>query len=125
MATTNDTIRNLTEQYGPNSPSAAEQLNLIGDELTCRRDTRAALKCHQEALRILEFNKCNAILYDFMDKSKQYAIDMALTLRKIGNLLRDMNDFVGAAGKHVGTYNLPYVSCLPYTHIHLLQSIAI
>ena len=99
MATSNVIIRNLTEQYGSNSPSAAEQLNLTGDELTCRQDTRAALKCHQEALRILEFNKCNAILYDFMDKSKQYAIDMALTLRRIGNLLRDMNDFVGAAGK--------------------------
>lgn len=93
-----DTIQRLKEQYGPNSPAVAEQLNSIGVELQCRGDTRTALKLHQEALTILEWNKCNALLYDFVKKSKEYAIDMALTLRKIGNIFSEMNNFVGAAG---------------------------
>ena len=93
-----DTIQNLKEQYGANSPAVAAQLNSIGAELQCRGDSLTALKIHQEALTILEWNKCNALLYDFVEKSKEYAIEMAMTLRKIGNVLREMNDFVGAAG---------------------------
>ena len=93
-----DTIQNLKEQYGANSPAVAAQLNSIGAELQCRGDSLTALKIHQEALTILEWNKYNALLYDFVEKSKEYAIEMALTLRKIGNVLREMNDFVGAAG---------------------------
>eukprot|EP00581_Thalassiosira_minuscula_P036462 CAMPEP_0184448322 /NCGR_PEP_ID=MMETSP0740-20130409/4314_1 /TAXON_ID=385413 /ORGANISM="Thalassiosira miniscula, Strain CCMP1093" /LENGTH=246 /DNA_ID=CAMNT_0026818201 /DNA_START=227 /DNA_END=964 /DNA_ORIENTATION=+ len=92
-----DIIGRLKAQYGSNGPAVAEQLNSIGTELLGRGETRKALKLHQEALTILEWNKCNALLYDFVDKSKELAIDMALTLRKIGNLLREMNDFVGAA----------------------------
>eukprot|EP01083_Nonionella_stella_P218800 784278_1 len=93
-----DTIRRLKAEYGPNSPTVAEQLNSIGDELlSLRGDTRTALIFHQEALAILEWNKCNAILYDFAEKGKQYTIDMALTLRRIGNLLREGNNFLGAA----------------------------
>ncbi|KAL7555281.1 hypothetical protein ACHAWF_019058 [Thalassiosira exigua] len=37
------------------------------------------------------------MLYDFAKKSKGYAMDMAITLRKIGNLLRELNNFVGSA----------------------------
>jgi len=93
----NDTIRSLKEHYGANSPAVAEQLNSIGVELQCGGDTCAALKFHQEALGILEWNKCNALLFDFVEKSKEYTIEMALTLRMIGNILREMNNFVGAA----------------------------
>ena len=93
-----DTIRALKEQYGSNSPAVAEQLNSIGVELHSRGHPHTALKFHQEALTILEWNKCSALLYDFVDKSKEYAIEMARTLRKIGELLREMNNFVGAAG---------------------------
>ena len=96
--TAEDTIRNLKAQYGASSPAVAEQLNLIGAELKERGHCHTALKFHQEALAILEFNKCNAILYDFVAKSKDCAMQMATTLRKIGNLLREMNNFVGAAG---------------------------
>lgn len=92
-----DTIQNLKEQYGANSPAVAEQLNLIGAELYSRGDIRTSLKFHQEALTILEWNKCNALLYDFVKKSKEYTVDMARTLCKIGNLMRETNNFVGAA----------------------------
>ena len=98
IRTMSDTIRTLKEQYGANSPAVAEQLNSIAIDLQSRGDTRTALKFHQEALTILEWNKCNALMYDFVKKSKGYAIDMARTLCKIGNLLREMNNFVGAAG---------------------------
>eukprot|EP00581_Thalassiosira_minuscula_P021179 CAMPEP_0184441394 /NCGR_PEP_ID=MMETSP0738-20130409/756062_1 /TAXON_ID=385413 /ORGANISM="Thalassiosira miniscula, Strain CCMP1093" /LENGTH=280 /DNA_ID=CAMNT_0026809319 /DNA_START=99 /DNA_END=939 /DNA_ORIENTATION=- len=80
-----DIIGRLKAQYGSNGPAVAEQLNSIGTELQGRGETRKALKLHQEALTILEWNKCNALLYDFVDKSKGFANDMALTLRKIGN----------------------------------------
>lgn len=93
-----DTMRSLKEQYGANSPAVAEQLNSIAVELQqCRGDTQTALKFHQEALGILEWNKCNALLFDFASKSKEYTIEMALTLRRIGNILRETNNFVGAA----------------------------
>ena len=94
-----ETIRSLKEQYGPNSPAVASQLNSIGVELQRKNHPHTALKFHQEALTILEWNKCNALLYDFVKKSKEYAIDMALTLKRIGSLFREMNNFVGAAGK--------------------------
>lgn len=97
IRTMSDTIRTLKEQCGANSPAVAEQLNSIAIDLQSRGDTRTALKFHQEALTILEWNKCNALMYDFVKKSKGYAIDMARTLCKIGNLLREMNNFVGAA----------------------------
>ena len=96
-----DIIQGLKDQYGANSPAVAEQLNSIGEELQRKNnsgDARTALILHQEALNIYEWNKCNALLYDFVEKSKGYAVDMALTLRRVGNLLRDMNNFVGAAG---------------------------
>ena len=96
-----NTIRELRDHYGSNSPDVAEQLNSIASELQLRGDTRTALKFHQEALQILEWNKCNALLYDFVKKSKGYALEMALTLRKIGNIFREMNNFVGAAGTYV------------------------
>lgn len=94
------TIRDLKAQYGSNSPAAAEQLNSIASELQRQGNIRTALKYYQESLTILEFNKCNALLYDFEEESKAYAIDMAMTLRKIGSLVREMNNFVGAAGEY-------------------------
>jgi len=93
------TIEGLKEQYGHYSPEAAEKINCIADDKTSKGDNRSALKYHQEALKILEWNKCNALLYDLTKKSKEYAVDMAITLRKIGNILRvQNNNFVAAAG---------------------------
>ena len=93
------TIRDLKAQYGPNSPAVAEQLQAIAAELQSKGDIRTALKYYQESLTTLEFLKCNALLYDFEEKSKAYAIDVSMTLRKIGSLMREMNNFVGAAGE--------------------------
>ena len=93
-----DNIRRLKEQYGSESPAAAAQLNSLGVVLQRHGDIRTALQYHQEALAILEWNRCNALLYDFAEKSKEYAVDMAITLRNIGNILREKNNFVGAAG---------------------------
>lgn len=94
------TIEGLKEQYGHNSPAAAEKINCIADDKTSNGDNRSALKYHQEALKILEWNKCNALLYDLTKKSKEYAVDMAITLRKIGNILRvQNNNFIVAAGE--------------------------
>jgi len=91
-------IEGLKEQYGHNSPEAAEKFNYIADDKTAEGDNRSALKYHQEALKILEWNKCNALLYDLTKKSKEYAVDMAIALRKIGNILRvQNNNFVAAA----------------------------
>ncbi len=99
LYTMTTTIEGVKEQYGHNSPEAAETINCIADDNTSKGDNRSALKYHQEALKILEWNKCNALLYDLTKKGKEYAVDMAITLRKIGNILRDSNNFVGAAGK--------------------------
>ena len=83
-----------------NSPETAEQLISIGDELTGKGNQTAALSCYQEAMSILDYKRSNSLLYDFETKSKEYAVDMAVTMRKIGNLLREKNEFVGAAGKY-------------------------
>ena len=93
------TIEELKGQYGHNSPETAEKLNCIADDKTSTGDNRSALKYHQEALKILEWNKCNALLYDLTKKSKEYAVDMAIQSWKIGNILRENNNFVGSAGK--------------------------
>ena len=98
------TIEGSKEQYGHNSPEAAEKINCIADDKTSKGDNRSALKYHQEALKILEWNKCNALLYDLTKKSKEYAVDMAITLRKIGSILRENNNFVVAAGEY--TYHV-------------------
>jgi hypothetical protein len=96
-----------------NSPDLAKELNANGMEIVRRRlqpqgDDDAdnddnsqiafALQLHREALSIFEWNKRNALLYDHVEQSKEYAIEMACTLGIIGDLLRRMNDFVGAAG---------------------------
>ena len=96
-----DTIQKLKEQHGANSSEAAEQLNSMATELQRGGDIRPALRYHQEALTILEWNKSNALLYDFVEKSREYALEMAVTLRSIGNILREMNNFVGAAGTYI------------------------
>jgi hypothetical protein len=87
-----------------NSPETAEQLNSLGDELTCKGNQTAALSCYQEAMSILDYKRSNSLLYDFEIKSKEYAVDMAVTMRKIGNLLREKNELVGAAGKYCKCY---------------------
>lgn len=114
------TITTMKEQYqnhhGPNSPSLAKELNASGMEIVRRQHEQrdgsahahdinhnnmkivAALQLHREALSIFEWNKRHALLNDHVELSKEYAIEMACTLCIIGNLLRSMNDFVGAAG---------------------------
>ena len=109
----------MKEQYqnhhGPNSPSSARELNANGMEIVRRQQEQrdagsanahdnnhnnivTALQLHREALSIFEWNKRHALLNDHVELSKEYAIEMACTLCIIGNLLRSMNDFVGAAG---------------------------
>jgi len=88
----------LKKEFGPISPKIAEHLNSLGlRHYHGCGDAASALQCHQEALAILDWNKCNALLFDRVDEGKQFAVDMAITLSDIGNVLREMNDFLGAA----------------------------
>ena len=91
----------LKQEYGASNPKIAEHLNSLGlRHYHGHNDTFAALQCHQEALKILDWNKCDALLFDRIEESQQYAVDMAVTLSDIGNVLREMNDFVGSAGAY-------------------------
>ena len=113
---TNTIMEHCHTAHNINSPDLAKELNANGMEIVQRRlqqqggdddddDNNSdnskivvALQLHREALSIYEWNKRNALLYDHVEQSKEYAIEMACTLGIIGNLLRRMNDFVGAAG---------------------------
>ena len=108
-----DTVQKLKQQYGANSSEAAEQLKSMARDLQRSGDTRTALRYHQEALTILEWNKSNALLYDFVEKSREYALEMAVTLHSIGNVLRETNNFVGAAGTYVQDIVI-YMLCCTY-----------
>ena len=91
----------LRHEFGPASPKVAEHLNSLGlRHYHGCGDVLSALQCHQEALSILDWNKCNALLFDRIEESKQYAMGMAITLSDIGNVLREMNDFLGAAAAY-------------------------
>lgn len=112
-----------------NSPALAKELNAKGIEFVRRQQLKGggddgdddekidscssntntnniilALRLHRKALTIFEWNKRNALLYDHVEQSMEYAVEMACTLCVIGGLLRRMNDFAGAAG----TYTLPW-----------------
>jgi hypothetical protein len=111
------TMKDEEQYYYPpnsnsNSPDWARELNASGLEMTHHgqvdgdyddavnhhHSIRMALQLHREALAIFEWNKRHALLFDHAEQSKDYAVEMACTLSKIGNLLRKLNDFVGAAG---------------------------
>ncbi len=134
------TMHTMMEQYhnahNINSPYLAKELNANGMEIVqCRLQQQCgdddednntdsskialALQLHREALSKFEWDKRNALLYDHVEQSKEYAIEMACTLGIIGNLLRRMNDFVGAAGTckyHLYMNNVFFVS----NHVVLL-----
>uniref|UniRef100_A0A7S2Q3L9 Uncharacterized protein n=1 Tax=Skeletonema marinoi TaxID=267567 RepID=A0A7S2Q3L9_9STRA len=77
-------------------PLVARHLNTLG--LSCHgHDDAEALQYHRDALQILEWNKCNALLFEKMDLSREYALEMAITQSNIGDAMRRGNDFVGAA----------------------------
>ena len=91
----------LKQEYGPSDPKIAEHLNSLGlRHFHGCGDTTSALQCHKEALSILEWNKCNALLFDRVEESKAHAVEMAVTLSDIGNVMREMNDFIGAASAY-------------------------
>ena len=113
-------IATMKEQCGHCSPAVAMELNSAGMELQRQGDSRRALNLHQEALTILEWNKRNSLLFDFVKRSKEYAIEMARTQNKIGNLLRAMSDYVGASGAWtiITSYHyLPSTSYLSSIHV--------
>eukprot|EP00577_Skeletonema_sp_RCC1716_P024634 CAMPEP_0113390322 /NCGR_PEP_ID=MMETSP0013_2-20120614/10103_1 /TAXON_ID=2843 ORGANISM="Skeletonema costatum, Strain 1716" /NCGR_SAMPLE_ID=MMETSP0013_2 /ASSEMBLY_ACC=CAM_ASM_000158 /LENGTH=123 /DNA_ID=CAMNT_0000273467 /DNA_START=64 /DNA_END=432 /DNA_ORIENTATION=+ /assembly_acc=CAM_ASM_000158 len=77
-------------------PLVARHLNTLG--LSCHgHDDAEALQYHRDALQILEWNKCNTLLFEKMELSREYALEMAITLSNIGDAMRRGNDFVGAA----------------------------
>lgn len=77
-------------------PLLARHYNTLG--LSCHgQDDAEALQYHQDALKILDWNKCNALLFEKHDLYKDYALEMAVTLSNIGDVMRRVNDFIGAA----------------------------
>ncbi len=77
-------------------PFLARHYNALG--LSCHdEDDAEALQYHQDALKILDWNKCNALLFEKHDLYRDYALEMAVTLSNIGDVMRRVNDFVGAA----------------------------
>ena len=94
-------LHHLKQEYGPNSPRIAEHLNSLGlRHLYGGGDGPSALRCHREALSILDRNRCEALLFDREEESRAYATDMAITFGDIGNVLREMNDFIGSAAAY-------------------------
>lgn len=83
-----------TKQHAGTNPLVAHHLNTLG--LGCQHDTEG-LKYYRDALSILDWNKCTALLFEKHLLSKEYALQMAITLSNIGDTLRRMNDFIGAA----------------------------
>lgn len=77
-------------------PLLARHYNTLG--LSCHgQDEAEALQYHQDALKILDWNKCNALLFEKHDLYKDYALEMAVTLSYIGDVMRRVNDFIGAS----------------------------
>lgn len=102
-----DMISILSNEFGQSDPKVAEHLNSLGlRHYHGRSDYVSALRCHREAYEILDWNKCNALLFDREDDSRRFAVDMALTQSDIGNLLRETNDFIGAADAYRDCLNL-------------------
>ncbi len=75
-------------------PLVAQHYNTLG--LSCHDDVEA-LQYHHDALKIFTWNKCNAQLFEIQDLARDYALEMAITLSNIGDAMRRLNDFVGAA----------------------------
>mmetsp|Transcript_20458 Transcript_20458/g.29291 ORF Transcript_20458/g.29291 Transcript_20458/m.29291 type:complete len:333 (+) Transcript_20458:38-1036(+) len=77
-------------------PLLARHYNTLG--ISCHgQDDAEALQYHQDALKILDWNKCNALLFEKHVLYKDYALEMAVTLSYIGDVMRRVNDFIGAA----------------------------
>jgi hypothetical protein len=90
---TNEQLTKKRQHRGKN-PLVARQLNALG--LSCDDDAEA-LQYHRDALSILDWNKCRALLFENHMLVQEYAMDMAITLSYMGDAMRRVNDFVGAA----------------------------
>ena len=88
---------NMNKQHKGTDPLVASQLNSLAKSASdCQKDAEA-LQYHRDALSIFDWNRCNALLFDNHKLSKEYALEMAITLNNIGDTMRRMNDFVGSA----------------------------
>ena len=74
-------------------PLVARHLNSLAESSS----DAEALQYRCDALSILDWNRCNTLLFDNHSSSREYALEMAITLRGIGDTMRRMNDFVGSA----------------------------
>ena len=74
-------------------PLVARHLNSLAESSL----NSEALQYRRDALSILDWNRCNDLLFDNHSSSREYALEMAITLRGIGDTMRRMNDFVGSA----------------------------
>jgi hypothetical protein len=78
-------------------PLVARHLNSLAESSSRCQEDAEALQYRRDALSILDWNRCNALLFDNHSSSREYALEMAITLRGIGDTMRRMNDFVGSA----------------------------
>ena len=62
-------------------------------------DLRAVLARHREAWIVHESNRRTALLHDLTEEGMGHAIDEARTLHAMGDVLQEMHDLDGAAGK--------------------------
>lgn len=85
------------QHHSGKDPLIAHHLNALAKSSVSCHDYADALKHHRDALSILDWNRCNALLFDDNRLSREYALDMALTLNNIGDVMRRKNDFVGSA----------------------------
>ena len=76
-------------------PLVARHLNSLAESSSIY--LAEALQYRRDALSILDWNRCNDLLFDNHSSSREYALEMAITLRGIGDTMRRMNDFVGSA----------------------------
>lgn len=78
-------------------PLVAHHLNSLAESSSRCQEDAEALQYRRDALSILDWNRCNALLFDNQSSSREYALEMAITLRGIGDTMRRVNDFVGSA----------------------------
>lgn len=84
-------------------PLVAKHLNTLA--LECDDDA-LKLEYHRDALKILDMNKCCALLFDKKESSREYALEMAITLSNVGDTTRRMNDFVASAEAYKECFDL-------------------
>lgn len=97
----------LKSSYGPSSPKIAQHLNSLAlRHFHTSNDATASLACHREALSILEWNRSHALLFDREEDSKRFAVEMAVTLSDVANVLREGNDFLGSGEAYLESLNL-------------------